>query len=121
MDEIFTVVFSLIGVIIFIGLTYYGARWLNKRVRFTGTGTVKVLEKINLGPDKAIMIIAIGDKYMLLGVTQQHIEKITDLDKADVDNLLNNQSQGKQTFAMQFVNALSAKKQSKGGDDVDKS
>jgi len=66
------------------------------------------------------MIISIGEKYMLLGVTQQHIEKIADLEKSDVDELIKkNNVQTKQTFSMQLLNALNSKKQSKGGDKID--
>ncbi len=121
MKEIITIIMSLAGVIFLIFLTYYAANWLNKRVRFSGNTTVKVVEKINLGPDRAIMIISIGEKYMLIGVTSQHIEKISDLDKTDMEKIMADKIQKTpQPFAMTLFNAITAKKQSKGGDNNDK-
>jgi len=125
MKDIFTILFSLIGVVFLIMLTYYGAKWLNKRVHLSTNGAVKVLERVNLGPEKAIMIIAIGEKCMLLGVTQEHIDKISDLDKADVDKLLEEKKATEkpslpQSFAASLAKVIMDKKHSKGGDDIDK-
>ncbi len=122
MKETITVFFSLVGVIIFILLTYYGARWLSKRVRIYNNGVIKVLERVNIGPDKAMMVVAVGEKYMLIGVTQQHIDKITELEKQDVEKLLEeNKPSEKLTFSAQLVNAFLSRKQSGGGAKDDKS
>ena len=118
MDEIFTILFSLIGVVLLILLTYYGANWLNKRVKFTGNGIVKVHERVNLGADKAMVVISVGEKYMLLGITQEHINKISDLEKDEIEKLLKEKNvAAKQTFAMSLASAIVAKKQKKGGGD----
>ncbi|MFA5659323.1 MAG: flagellar biosynthetic protein FliO [Oscillospiraceae bacterium] len=120
MGEVFTLIISLAGIIALIMATYFGLRWLNKRVSFTPGSMIKVIERANLGPDKGLMIISVSGKYMLLGVSQQHIEKICDLDKEEIDKLLlekNNQS--REPFAAQLIKAFATKKAEKGGDGND--
>lgn len=75
---------SLLGVIGLIFLTYYAARWLNKRTYISGTRSIKILERANFSQDKSIVIVKVGGKNMLLGVTSEHIEKIADLDDEDI-------------------------------------
>lgn len=122
MTEILTILFSLLGVVALIIFTYYGANWLNKRVRFSSNGMLKVHERVNLGADKAVMIVSVGGQYMLVGVTQQNINKISDLDKDEIEKLLEQKkSVSKQTFAMSLASAIVAKTHKKGGEDNDES
>ena len=39
---------------------------------------------MTISQDKSIIIIKVGGKNMLLGVTSQHIDKIADLDESDI-------------------------------------
>lgn len=122
MGDILKVIFSLIGVVILILLTYYCANWLNKRVKFIGGSVVKVHERINLGTDKAMVIVSVGEKYMLLGITHDNINKISDLDKDDVERSLEEKKAAtKQTFAMSLANVIASKMQKKGGGENDES
>ena len=122
MTEILTVLFALLGVVVLIFLRYYGANWLNKRVKFPGNGMLKVHERVNLGSDKAVMVVSVGEQYMLLGVTQSNINKISDLQKDEIEKLLEEKNSAtKQTFAMSLANAIVAKTHKKGGEDNDKS
>lgn len=75
---------SLLGVIGLIFLTYYAARWLNKRTTMAGTRSIKILERANFSQDKSIVIVKVGGKHMLLGVTSEHIDKIADLSEDDI-------------------------------------
>lgn len=116
MEIYFTLIISLAFIIGLIFLTKYCAKWLNKRVRISSSATVKILERVNLGPDKALMIVSVAEKYMLLGVTQEHIEKIADLEKDDIKNLLNPVTPEKNgSFTSQLLKAISSKKADEGG------
>ncbi len=120
MDEILTIFISLIGVIALIFVTYFALRWMNKRVKFTSNSMVKVHEKVNFGADKAMMIISVGEKYMLIGVTQEHIEKVTDLEKTDIEGMIQAKNA---TPKMSFADAIShaiVNRNKKGGGDIDK-
>ena len=121
MKEIITIIFSLAGVVGLIFLTYFGANWLNKRVKFSGSGIFKVHERTNLGADKAIVVASVGDKYMLLGITQENINKIADLEKDEIEKLVNEKKEAqKQPFAVSLAKAIMIKKDTKGGEENDK-
>ena len=120
MTDIFTVLLALAGVVALIIFTYYGANWLNKRVRFTANSMIKIHERSNLGADKAMIVASVGEKYMLIGITQESITKITDLDKTDIEKLIDDKKNNqKQPFAVSFASALMSRKQQKGGEDND--
>ena len=40
---------------------------------------MRVVERINMGPDKMLLLVNVCGKYMLVGVTSQRIEKLCDL------------------------------------------
>lgn len=76
---------SLVGVVLILLLTYYGSRWLVKRVsNVSGTRNIKVIDRAMLGQDKYVAIVRIGKKNMLLGVTSHNINKLADLEEDDV-------------------------------------
>ncbi len=79
---------SLLGVIGLIFLTYFGARWLHKKFNFGSTygamSSIKIVECTAVAQDKQLIIVSVGDKYMLLGVTPGSISKICDLDDYEI-------------------------------------
>lgn len=88
MGEFFLVLFSLLGVIGLIFLTYYGARWMNRRFNngqgFNSSKGIKIVECTGIAPDKQLLIVTVGKKSMLLGVTQSSVSKICELDDEDM-------------------------------------
>lgn len=86
--EIFTVVCALLGIIGLMFLAFYAARWLNRHFSGGlfggGQKTVKIIECVGIAQDKQLMIIQIGSKYMLIGVTPNAINKICDLEETDI-------------------------------------
>ena len=46
---------------------------------------MRILERINLGPDKMLLLVSICGKCMVLGVTSGHTEKICDLEESEDD------------------------------------
>ena len=120
MKDVFTVIISFAGVCLLIFATYYGLKWMNKRTNFGSGGMLKVIEKINIGADKALMIIAIGEKYILVGVSQQHVEKVCELDSDSINTLIEEKNAHiKEPFAAQFLKAAAARKGKKGGENND--
>lgn len=81
-------VLSLIGGLFLFALVlllvWFVTRWLGKHYSGGGQtgGTVQVLERAPLGPDKALVVVRAGEQVWLLGVTSQHIDVISPLDPA---------------------------------------
>ena len=87
--EVFTVICALLGIIGLMFLAFYAARWLNKRFNIggfsaSGQKTVRIIEYTGIAQDKQLMVVSVGKKLMLLGVTANSINKICDLDEEDL-------------------------------------
>lgn len=89
--ELIYLVLVLIGVI---ALAYYVSKWLSKRYAVQGQNTkyLKVIDRIVIGQDRSLCIVKVGEKSMLLGVTQHNISKICDLDSEDLPEVKTNQA-----------------------------
>lgn len=112
LEEVFTLILSLVGVILLILVTYYCAKWLNKRTTVTSSRNLRVVERINLGPDKMILLICVCGKYMLIGVSSQHVEKLCDLDEqtsAMLESQLAQEKPAAGNFSAQLAAILSSK------------
>lgn len=80
-----SVVLSLLGglflFVLVLVLAWYCSRWLGGRFGFSAAGgTVRVLERVMVGPDRSLLVVRAGEDVLLLGVTPQHIERLCDLD-----------------------------------------
>ena len=79
---IFSVLLMLVGFVGVLALAYYSTKLIGKRYsgQGFGEGNIKILDKVILGQDKSLMIVQVEEKTMLIGCTQHHIEKLSDLD-----------------------------------------
>ena len=69
-------VMALIGVLALVIAIFWAMKALNKRVTLSSSKNMKILERINLGPDKMLLLVSVCGKCMVLGVTSGHTEKI---------------------------------------------
>ncbi|HHX57317.1 MAG TPA: flagellar biosynthetic protein FliO, partial [Clostridiales bacterium] len=65
----------------------FSAKFIGKRYGFKGNGgkNIKIIEKVALSQDKLLIIVKVADKTMLLGVTNNKIEKISDVDELSLN------------------------------------
>ena len=85
--EYFQMIMALIGVIALVFAIFWVMKALNKRVTLSGSKNMKILERINLGPDKMLLLVSICGKCMVLGVTSAHTEKICELEQTEEELL----------------------------------
>lgn len=84
-----SVVLSLLGglllFILVLVLAWLCTRWLGGYYRTRGTpgGTIRVLERTAIGPDRTLVIVRAGERVWLLGVTPQNITPIGELPSED--------------------------------------
>ena len=105
----FQMIMALIGVLALVFVIFWLMKKFNARVSLTDTRHLKVLERVNLGPDKMLLIVSVCGKCILLGVTTQSTEKICDLDETE-EELLAKQSQSFPTISESFKSILGKKK-----------
>ncbi len=85
--EVFTVICALLGIVGLIFLAFWAAAWLRKHM---GAGTfgqsraIRIRECAGIAQDKQLLIVTVGSKTMLLGVTAGSVTKLCDLDEEDI-------------------------------------
>ena len=81
--QYFQMIMALVGVLALGFVMFWVMKALNKRVTLSSSKNMKILERINLGPDKMLLLVSICGKCMVLGVTSGHTEKICDLEQTE--------------------------------------
>lgn len=116
-SDFFTVICALLGVIGLLFLTYYAARWLNKKYRSVGFGggknKIEIIECMGIAQDKQLLAVKAGKKAMLLGVAPDSITKLCDLDEEDVALMEQQSGESEGSFAESLKKVLSGNKSSK--------
>ncbi len=82
-DIVLSAVTALLGFAVVIVLAYVCTKYIGGKMslKTSGSKNVKIIEKIPLSADKQLIIVQSAGKTMLLGVTAQHIELISELDE----------------------------------------
>ena len=115
MSEFFMVAAALLGIIGLLFLTFYATKWLNKKFRNTGwNGTqngIKIVECMGIAQDKQLLVVKVGARSMLLGVTPNSVTKLSDLDENDIA-LLEANSAENTGFADTFKNVFANRNRS---------
>lgn len=81
--QYFQMIMALLGVLALVFVVFWLMKKLNKRVTVSDGKNMKILERVNLGPDKMILLVSVCGKCMVLGVTANHVEKICDLEQTE--------------------------------------
>lgn len=106
-----SVVMALLVFILILYLAYFATKKMGKRlsIRDTGNKNIKIIDSISVGQNKAIMIIETAGKTLLLGITQNEISLISELDKTQL--VLTEQKSGGEPmeFSKAFKNVLEEK------------
>lgn len=110
--EYFRMIMALIGVLALVFLIFWLMKKFNARVALSDSKHLKIIERVNLGPDKMLLLVSVCGKCMVLGVTSQRAEKICDVDLSEEE--ISAQTAGKAqsfpTFAESFKAVLGKKK-----------
>lgn len=106
----FQMIMALIGVLALVFVIFWVMKKFNARVSLTDSRHLKVLERVNLGPDKMLLIVSVCGKCMLLGVTAQSTVKICDLDETEEELVAKQSDKQFPTFSESFKTILGKKK-----------
>lgn len=103
--EYFQMIMALVGVLALVFLMFWLMKKFNRRITVSDSRSMKVLERINLGPDKMLLLVSICGKCMVLGVTSSHTEKLCDLEQTE-DELTRRDEDGNPSFGESFKTVL---------------
>lgn len=67
---------------IILGAAYYVTKYIAKRgFKASGNKNLKIVESVSLGIDKSLMLVKVGEQYLLLGSTQKSISMLAEIDQ----------------------------------------
>ena len=77
-----SVVLLLFGFVAVLFAAYWCTKLLGKRYEagLSPVGYIRVLDRVNIGPDRQVCIVQTGGKTFLLGVTSQSVVTLGELD-----------------------------------------
>lgn len=105
--EYFQMIMALIGVLALVFAVFWLMKKLNRRITMSDGHNMRILERINLGPDKMLLLVSVCGKCMVLGVTSTHTEKICDLDQTEEELTAKSEQNGvNPSFAESFKTIL---------------
>lgn len=78
--DIIWVIFSLIGVLGLFFIMVYAMKKLNRGIGYINGNRMKVVDRVSVGRDGMLLVVSVAGKLMLIGVSGQHIEKLSDID-----------------------------------------
>ncbi|HAQ41589.1 MAG TPA: flagellar biosynthetic protein FliO [Clostridiales bacterium] len=80
-NDIFPLIISIIGIILVLFLTYYCTKWLSTKTSMVlKSKYMSIADKMMLGQNKFLAIAEINNKYYLLGITENSINILKELD-----------------------------------------
>lgn len=84
-EYVFQLIWYLIAFLLVIGLAYYITRFIGQStLRYTRSTNLQVIDYIILGRDKGLYIVKVGDKFFLIGVSNNNITYLTEINKEDM-------------------------------------
>lgn len=78
---------ALIGVLALVFALFWLMKKLNTRINFSSGKNLKVLERVIIGQDKYLLLVSVCGKCMVIGVSQNHTEKLCDLEQTEEEIL----------------------------------
>ena len=85
LGDIFSLITMLIAVAVILYLSYIVSRKVGSGSVSSGmTGNIKVLDRAFVGRDKSVVIVRVGHKDYLLGVSQDSVRLLQELEEGQV-------------------------------------
>jgi len=80
---------QFIGIIFLFFLVLYIAYFVTKhlgkwQMNQSSGANMTIIEVLSVGPQKTLQLVRIGKKYLVIGVTREHITQIEEVSEADL-------------------------------------
>jgi flagellar biosynthetic protein FliO len=100
--QVLSFVMFILGFAVVIVLAYISTKYAGRKLSLKngGTGNIKIIDKVALGTDKSLVIVQSAGKTMLIGVTSQHIEFISELDESMISVVSADNSQTQDFYSV---------------------
>jgi flagellar protein FliO/FliZ len=98
MMDLLWLTISLSGVLGLIIFLFFLMKKVNRMTAVSSGSKLKIIDRANTGRDSSLLVISIGGKLMLIGVSTGRIEKLSDLEISEEDYLKASEDADKQGF-----------------------
>ncbi len=79
--DMLSILFVLAMLVLVLLLAYFTTKWLGgKMAAQSSSRLIKIIDRTSLGREGALLIVRVADHTMLVGITENAIEKLCDLD-----------------------------------------
>lgn len=94
-NTFFSVFFSLLAVILVVVMAYLTSRFVSKRYSSLTMGKyMQVVDRLVIGQGQQLLLVETGGVLICLGVSGQHMEKLCQLSKTELVELVKTQPEG---------------------------
>lgn len=110
---------AAIALLLFIPVVYGVTRLYGRRLAGAGGCRIlRVVDAVVLGPNRAVYLIEVGDRLLVLGVTAQHISLLSEVsDPAAVAALKQRGTGGEGGFRRLLRNRMASRRAAREGED----
>ena len=79
----FLYIFILIAVM---AIAFYVTKYLSAKSRGYTSGNLKIIEGLSVGQHSSVLLIKAGEKFMLIGVTKENVNYLSEIDGTDLES-----------------------------------
>ncbi len=116
MQDIWSTLFYVIIMVGVLLAAYYTTKFISgKTNRMLKSKYIQIQDRMSIGKDKALLVAKVGDKYLLLGVTNQNINSLGEVNPEDLSDIMSeNKPQSGQSAMGKFAEFLANAKNAPG-------
>lgn len=123
MPNILIIIFQMIlGLLIIIPAIYVTLKFGSRKFQTMKNGNyLNVIDKVMLSKDNSLLVIKIGEKAYIFSSTASSIEKLMEVDKEDIEKIINSKKIPEYKSLAEFYKAFKEKNNIENRDDLIKS
>ena len=116
----FLILWAIVCIVVVLGMSYWVTRFVAGRgilgngTGRMGNGQLKIVEQLMLGRDQRIVVVEVGEKHYLLGITANNISLLSEITwspETGLDESIAQAAKERPTFREAFFDVLKQKKQ----------
>jgi flagellar biosynthetic protein FliO len=117
MDSSISFVQPLVGLVVtfvFLGLVLWGVKALQNKRNIFGSRSIQIIEAASVGTRERVVIADVGGRRLVLGVTAQNVNLLTELEKevsspdpSEMDQFETPSTEASTSFKERLVQSLS--------------
>ena len=106
-----SVLLALVGFILILYLAYFATKKIGKRMSVRGVGgkNIRIIDSVSIGQHGSIMLIMTAGKLLLVGITQNGMSLLSELDPSEIDIDEDSPQNGTMDFSQALKKAIEQK------------